>query len=64
MPTEHQPTFDEFAYENLPEGFSSDVTMHTNTVNFINSLVTDEAVATQVYVQNIDLQLEYNDPLL
>lgn len=50
MPTEHQPTFDEFADENLPEGFSSDVTMHTNTVNFINSLVIDEEVRPLVEV--------------
>ncbi len=44
MPTEYQPGFDEFAYENLPHGFSTDNTMYSNTVNYLNSLDIDEKV--------------------
>lgn len=50
MPTEHQPSFDEFANDNLHEGFSTDITMHTNTINYINSLELDEKVKPLVEV--------------
>lgn len=44
MPIEYQPSFDEFAYENLPHGFSTENTMYSNTVNYLNSLDIDEEV--------------------
>ncbi len=50
MPTEHQPSFDEFANDNLHKGFSTDITMHTNTINYINSLELDEKVKPLVEV--------------
>jgi len=44
MSGEFQPTFDEYAYDNLPEGFSSEETMYGNSVNFIKSLDIDAEV--------------------
>lgn len=48
MPGEKQPSFDDFAYDNLPEGFSSDETMFGNTANFISSLNLDEEVVPYI----------------
>ncbi len=50
MPTEHQPSFDEFANDNLKEGFSKDTTMHTNTVNFLSSLDLEQEVMPLVEI--------------